>query len=499
MALFKTSKEAREILENFRRQTGIRPNLWTRAALGYSLSLESKPQTISYDSEGSEFPEKVFFGDDEDVLLALLRQRLERVPDPAEIGPLIKAHVERGLRYFRGEFQRLNSRGDELLFNLIGQCSVNLEPTYRPTTDLLPAPPETASYALKIELGKESRKNDIVHHILNAPGAAPHLAIMGRNGTGKTRTGLSLISQINATSSYFIPFLIFDYAKGDIASDVDFVVDTDADVIKLPERMIPLTPLSLPRREGYAVQLAARRFRDTICSVVRLGPIQKDRCLQLIMRLYDDFGDQTPDLTDLSKLAKQEYQANGWNEDSLLACLREFSAFPLFRCAEEGEEHDLFKKRHIIDIHNLPEDLRKLASFLVLDRLYAEIMRLPDSSLDKDGNRQIRLIIVIDEAHHYLPCRQRTLEKMVREVRSKGVAVWLFSQSPDDFDQKQYNFAREMGLSIIFSCMLERPKMLEALLGGRVDPRKLSQLASGLALTRVQGTEAPIEIQAWSP
>ena len=51
---------------------------------------------------------------------------------------------------------------------------------------------------------------------------------------------------------------------------------------------------------------------------------------------------------------------------------------------------------------------------------------------------------------------------MVREVRSKGVAVWLLSQSPDDFDQPRYNFAREMGLAIVFSCVLEKPKMLEA-------------------------------------
>ena len=62
----------------------------------------------------------------------------------------------------------------------------------------------------------------------------------------------------------------------------------------------------------------------------------------------------------------------------------------------------------MIDIHRLPEDLRKLAVFLMLDRLYAEIMALADALLDADGNRRMRLIIVIDEAHHYLPCKQPT-------------------------------------------------------------------------------------------
>lgn len=43
--------------------------------------------------------------------------------------------------------------------------------------------------------------------------------------------------------------------------------------------------------------------------------------------------------------------------------------------------------------------------------------------------------IAIDEAHNYLPCKQPALEKLVREAASKGVAIILMSQSPDDFDQ----------------------------------------------------------------
>lgn len=88
---------------------------------------------------------------------------------------------------------------------------------------------------------------------------------------------------------------------------------------------------------------------------------------------------------------------------------------------------------------------------------------------------------------------------MVREVRSKGVAIWLLSQSPDDFDQPKYNFAREMGLSIVFSCVLEKPKMLEAVWGGKINPQRLSQLPAGVALTRVPTSDTPIEIQAWHP
>ncbi len=499
MPLLKTSKEAREIMENFRRRTGIRPNLWARAALGYSLSLEAAPKTVVHDSEGTEFQEQTFFGEDSAVLLALVRQRLGRPVNADEIGGLIKLHVERGLRHFNKEYERLNRRGDELLLHFIEQCSPQSKVPLDYLEKILPPPAQVDSFPVTLELGPDIKSGKVLFHRLNGPGSAPHVAIMGRNGTGKTRTALAFLSRIVSSTPYAVPFLIFDYAKGDIAANKVFVNKTQATVVSLPGDPIPLAPLSLPHRDEHAVQLAARRFRDTIRSVVRLGPVQSERCLQIIIEAYNSFEGGTPDLDDLSRLAEQRYADDGWSDDSLLACLREFTTFPLFQSTAEGVEHDFFRATHIIDIHRLPEDLRKLAAFLVLDRLYNEIMSLPDAPLDNDGNRQLRFIIVIDEAHHYLPCKQPTLENIVREVRSKGVAVMLLSQSPDDFDQGRYNFSREMGLAIVFSCVLEKPKMLEAVIGGKINPRHLSQLAAGVALTRIPGTDEPIEIQAWKP
>jgi DNA sulfur modification protein DndE len=499
MALLKTSKEARETMEDFRRKTGIRPNLWARAALGFSLSLEALPDSGPYDSEGTEFQEPVFFGDDEPVLLALLRQRHGRPLEEDELGRLIKLHVERGLRCFRDEYERLNRRGDELLLHLVELGSSQQGPESEIARVLLPPAPDVPDLSVRVQLGTDVRSGSAVSHTLNAAGGAPHIAIMGRNGTGKTRTALALLASISATTPYQVPFLLFDYAKGDIAANTQFVKQTEATVVSLPDQQIPLAPLSLPYRGSFAVDLAARRFRDTVCSVVKLGPIQSQRCLDVISEAYHTSPEATPDLADVSQLARYRYEADDLREDSLLACLREFAAFPLFRPSAEGFEHGFLKATHILDIHQLPQDLRKLAAFLVLDRLYSEIMSLPDAPLDEQGNRQLRLIIVIDEAHHYLPCKQPTLEKIVREVRSKGVAVMLLSQSPDDFDQGRYNFAREMGLAIVFSCVLEKPRMLEAVLGGRINPRRLSQLGPGVALTRISDADEPIEIQAWRP
>ncbi|MBT3232550.1 MAG: hypothetical protein HN356_07015 [Calditrichaeota bacterium] len=54
-----------------------------------------------------------------------------------------------------------------------------------------------------------------------------------------------------------------------------------------------------------------------------------------------------------------------------------------------------------------------------------------------------------------------------------------------------------MGLALTYSCVLEKPKLLESLLGGKIDSTKLSQLPPGVVLTRLPGTDAPVEIRAW--
>ena len=70
----------------------------------------------------------------------------------------------------------------------------------------------------------------------------------------------------------------------------------------------------------------------------------------------------------------------------------------LERPSHDSTDHQFLDQSHVIDIHRLLEHLRKLAVFLMFDRLYADIMALADAPLDTERNRQMRLIIVIDEA-----------------------------------------------------------------------------------------------------
>jgi hypothetical protein len=104
----------------------------------------------------------------------------------------------------------------------------------------------------------------------------------------------------------------------------------------------------------------------------------------------------------------------------------------------------------LIDVHAMPV-LKELVAYLVIERLYKEMALLPDSPV-RDGRRTIRLFLVIDEAHNYLSQRNIFLQRIIREGRSKGIVVFFASQSPNDYQQKFFNFQELLEFAFIFQC-----------------------------------------------
>jgi len=148
---------------------------------------------------------------------------------------------------------------------------------------------------------------------------------------------------------------------------------------------------------------------------------------------------------------------------------------------------------------NLPEELRKAAVFLTLDRLFPELMARQNAPLDSNGFRQIRLFIVLDEAQSYLECRNPTLAKFLSAGRSKGAVVMLLSQRPDDFDQPKVNYTEQMGLKVVFRCDISKPRAMEVMLGGDIDPPLMASLPIGLAKVCLPGSTRPLDVQVWQP
>ena len=69
-----------------------------------------------------------------------------------------------------------------------------------------------------------------------------------------------------------------------------------------------------------------------------------------------------------------------------------------------------------------------------------------------EGRRTIRTILVIDEPHNYLSQKNIFLQRIIREGRSKGVVVFFASQSPNDYQQKFFNFQELLEFAFVFQC-----------------------------------------------
>ena len=83
-------------------------------------------------------------------------------------------------------------------------------------------------------------------------------------------------------------------------------------------------------------------------------------------------------------------------------------------------------------------------------------------------------MLVIDEAQYYLRAKNRFLQSVIREGRSKGFMVMLLCQSPDDFDQSDFDYTEQLQFTYMLQCKTE-PKAVARLLGiGREEAKRLT-------------------------
>jgi len=208
--------------------------------------------------------------------------------------------------------------------------------------------------------------------------------------------------------------------------------------------------------DDQTINVSAREKAESFASInSKLGVVQKGALTEAIRAGYAKRANTEapyPDFPDILEIAAAAYEDEGKKDDSLIEVLRDLSEFDLFwRHGSETQPIDRISNRTmLIDVHAMPV-LKELVAYLVIERLYKEMATLPDSPVTED-RRTIRTILVIDEAHNYLSQKNIFLQRIIREGRSKGVVVFFASQSPNDYQQKFFNFQELLEFAYIFQC-----------------------------------------------
>ncbi len=504
-ANFKTSKRADGVNDSMKFKLGLQHRYEpARLAIAHSLAIPDQAPLLSNDDAddlGKVVMGKTLFGDDELPLwVAMIVEKAGLVhPTVEEIQEQVRRHWHRGILLLQSEWEnceRENPEGVYERFILFLAQRAGL-PAYGQSTtttgdDGQTIPRSRSAIPILVRLGDpgtDEKTGLPANWLLNGKGS-PHVALMGGTGSGKTRLARNILVQIRVQSK--VPCIIFDF-KGDLASNPAFVSEVGATIVASPANPVPLDVLHIPDSSPTEVTNGAIRFRDSFVLIPKSRRVQADELRDAARAAFQKRRPDKPiEISTVRDELLALYAATSRKGNTLNATFNEMTQWKLFdpRMAPA----DFFGRSWIIEVHNAPETAQRLIVFLVLDALYAYFKSLPDSAMDGQGHRALRLVLVVDEARRVLSYGQPSLISLVRESRSKGMSVFLISQSPEDFDKEEDNFLDQIGLTLCFKANGTSPRVLKACLGQTVD---LAGLPDGVAVTRLPGLPGVTRIKAW--
>ncbi len=280
----------------------------------------------------------------------------------------------------------------------------------------------------------------------------PNMGIIGTMGTGKTQFARSLIAQFSKESSHNVGgrpvgMLVFDY-KGDY-KDKEFLDAVDGHAYKFN---YPFNPLKLVENEDIAGMnlpaITADRISDSFAKAYGLGLKQQSNIKQVIIEAYADCGinknpltwkNQPPTMAMVIDKYFEQYDAND-KAYALFDKLRDYTIFTTDNCNCVSLFEWLDSVR-VIDLTLYPDDTKKVIVSLILDLFYAEMRQL-GASKQENGFRELRAMIMVDEAHQFLKKDFNSLRSIISEGRMFGVGMILSTQNVGDFKTSKEDYSQ---------------------------------------------------------
>lgn len=482
---YKSTEEANRLLSTLAAKSGWHDHVISRIAITRSLGEPSQPPPITSERKGKELRGETLFRSSEDSAflpwcVAMIAEHAgEAFRDDDHAIELVIAHWHRGIDLLSKELEELKGDFNELLLSLARRASA--------VAASAPAGIEAPVYsgsvkALTVPIGRIRADVDPFTITFNDTKKYSncHTAISGMSGSGKTQFAMQILATLGKAAGPETGIIFIDYAKGDVAGNKRFASSIGASVIRLPGDVLPIGPFHLPEYSDDAIRLAAEEKREVYSGLfANIGPKQQGRLVSALRSSYGSLrGDKepAPDLAYVQHMLDQLYQADGIQPDSLSELMRRLNAYKLFWSRDGGVKvvSPLHLQRWIVDVHDLG-GLKEVTAFTLIEQLYREMRRLPDSLVDQQsGLRHIRCVLAIDEAQYYLRAKNRFLQGIIREGRSKGFMVMLMCQSPDDFDQADFDYTEQLQFTYMLQCKTET-KAVQRLLGvSREEAKRLS-------------------------
>ena len=359
------------------------------------------------------------------IVQTLAKERL----DLEEVYEQVAYHIHLGsLELFELATQARDF--DEFFSTLVQEIPVGLQ-----SSEGVAISKEDDISSLALSIGTDRNNESVFWKITDtATVENPHACVIGLSGQGKTQFVLDLLYQLKEQNPE-TTFTILDY-KGDLseagsASRRMFEAHLQCEIAVPGNSRIPAVPFH--RSPSYDREQYALSVTDLISRFYpQLGSQQRLALREVLVDIMS--GDNTVDAFGFEVLEErlhQHYSEMGRRDDGLTEVVSRLKVLQLFEeVPSEQNISPLLTGSLLVRLNELAADTLP-AAFLLISRLYDEMRRLPDAPR-RGSVVELRHVIFIDEAHHYLSQRSSPLARIIREGRSKGVAVFLATQSVSD-------------------------------------------------------------------
>ena len=310
------------------------------------------------------------------------------------------------------------------------------------------------SHNIKIKVGHTlSGNREVVFEPNNTKMVShPNMGIIGTMGTGKTQFARSVIAQfakegVNNIGGNPVGLLVFDY-KGDY-KDKEFLDAVCGTCYKFNYPFNPLKLVVNDEVEGMNLPaITADRIADSFAKAYGLGLKQQSNIKQVIIDTYKDAGitkdpsswkNPVPTMEQVIEKYFEAYDAND-KAFALFDKLRDYTIFT----TDNSNCVSLFEwlnSVRVIDLTLYPDDTKKVIVSLILDLFYAEMRQLGGSK-QENGFRELRAMIMVDEAHQFLKKDFNSFRSIISEGRMFGVGMILSTQNVSDFKTSKEDYSQ---------------------------------------------------------
>lgn len=280
---FSIGRSGANLTKDFRGRLGLATNYEVaRLAIGLSMTQGTYPKSMPGGAL-SIWSGTLFDHDDYPLWIGLLiTNYVQFHPESAGnistelLQEMVQDHWNNGLNIMEDIWKKSDQDSNkfwQILLHSYADIPDDVVPIMDPGPDPIPS---FGSGAVRLVLGHILRKSgeagDKFVHEVNGAGYAPHIAIMGQAGSGKTRVMTHILQQMKKQAQ--CPVILVDLGKGDLGRNNALIQSLDATVLSVPEQPIPLDMFHVADMADTNLTTAAmENFRDAFTQVAgKLGP-----------------------------------------------------------------------------------------------------------------------------------------------------------------------------------------------------------------------------------